>query len=87
MEITVPNNFENDFDVFDSVANIQNKICLAEETEIKISLPNADLLRNRAGIFLLACLNAFGVQNNKNIIFRCNFSSAVWYKHNPASFF
>lgn len=87
MEITVPNNFENDFDVFDSVADIQNKICLAEETEIKISLPNADLLRNRAGIFLLACLNAFGVQNNKNIIFRCNFSSVVWYEHNPASFF
>ena len=28
--------------------NIQNKICLAEETEIKISLPDADLLRNRA---------------------------------------
>ena len=87
MEIPVPNNFENDFDVFDSVADIQNKICLAEETEIKISLPNADLLRNRAGIFLLACLNAFGVQNNKNIIFRCNFSSVVWYEHNPASFF
>ena len=87
MEIPVPNNFENDFDVFDSVADIQNKICLAEETEIKISLPNADLLRNRAGIFLLACLNAFGVQNNKNIIFLCNFSSVVWYEHNPASFF
>ena len=87
MEIPVPNNFENDFDVFDSVADIQNKICLAEETEIKISLPNEDLLRNRTGLFLLACLSAFGTQEEKNIVLNCNFPSYIWDESNFASIF
>ena len=87
MEIPVPNSFENDFDVFDSVADIQNKICLAEETEIKISLPHADLFRNRIRLFLLTCLNAFGAQKDKNIVFRCNFPSYAFDERNLATLF
>ena len=82
MEIPVPNSFENDFDVFDSVADIQSKICLAEDIEIKISLPHADLFRNRIRLFLLTCLNAFGAQKDKNIVFRCNFPSYAFDERN-----
>lgn len=87
MEIPVPNDFANDFDLFGSVADIQNKICLAEDKEIKISLPNTNLLRNRTRLFLLACLSAFGTQKEKTIVFRCNFPSYAWDERNLASFF
>lgn len=87
MEIPVPNSFKNDFDVFDSIADIQNKICLAEDTEIKISLPHADLFRNRIRLFLLTCLSAFGAQKDKNIVFRCNFPSYAFDERNLATLF
>ena len=87
MEILVPNDFANDFDLFGSVADIQNKIYLAEDNEIKVSLPNTNLLRNRTRLFLLACLSAFGTQKKKNIIFRCSFPSYAWDERNLASFF
>ena len=87
MEIPVPNSFKNDFDVFDSIADIQNKICLAEDTEIKISLPHADLFRNRIRLFLLTCLSAFGAQKDKKIVFRCNFPSYAFDERNLATLF
>ena len=78
MEILVPYNFKDDYEVLDYVAKIQNIIYHTPEDKIKITLHNADFLRNRIGIFLLACLNAFGVQNDKEVRFYCNFSSSVW---------
>lgn len=87
MEIPVSNNFVNDFDIFSSVSDMQNKIYLSTDEEIKIYLPSADLLSNRVILFLLACLSAFGAQNEKRIIFRCNFPSYAWDESNLASFF
>ena len=87
VEIAVPHDFANDVDLFGSVANIQNKIRLAGNNEIKISLPNADLFRNRTGLFLLTCLSAFGTQVEKNIILHCNFPSYIWDESNLASIF
>ena len=87
VEIAVPHDFANDVDLFGSVANIQNKIHLAGDNEIKISLPNADLFRNRTGLFLLTCLSAFGTQVEKSIILHCNFPSYIWDESNLASIF
>lgn len=87
VEIAVPHDFANDVDLFGSVANIQNKIRLAGDNEIKISLPNADLFRNRTGLFLLTCLSAFGTQVEKSIILHCNFPSYIWDESNLASIF
>ena len=87
MEIPVPNDFTSDFELFSSVADIQNKICLSEGDEVKISLPHADLFRNRTRLFLLTCLSAFGAQKEKNIVFRCNFPSYAFDERNLATLF
>ena len=88
VEILVPNNFKDDCEVLDYIAKIQNVIYRTSESKIKISLLNEDFLRNRIGIFLLACLNTFGAQNNKDVSFYCNFSPSVWDENiNLMSFF
>lgn len=78
MEILIPNHFKDDFELFDYVAEIQNRICLMTENKIKVYLLDEDFLRNGIGIFLLACLNALGVQNDKEVSVYCNFPSSVW---------
>ncbi len=88
MEIVVPNHFKDDFEVLDYVAEIQNRIYQTPESRIKISLYNENFLRNRIGIFLLACWNTFGAQNDKEVSFYCNFSPSVWdEKINLMTFF
>lgn len=87
MSITVSENFLNDIEMFGIISDIQSKIFSSKETEIQIDLSNDSLLSNRVGIFLLACLTAFGTQHGKNIKFYFNTSSSTWDKSNPASYF
>ena len=87
MEILVPDSFASEIEMFEAVAEIQDKIFLTTDDEIGISLSNPYLLQNQLGIFLLLCLNAFGAQKRKNIILRCSFPSCAWDDRDLASYF
>lgn len=87
MKIDVVENFIDGVETFEIVSKIQNQIFGTGDDEIKIFLSNGDLFRNRVGVFLLACLTAFGTQHGKRIKFHFDVSSSVWDKSNPASYF
>lgn len=87
MEILVPDSFASEIEMFEAVAEIQDKICLTTDDEIGISLSNSYLLQNQLGLFLLVCLNAFGAQKRKNIVLRCSFSSYALDDRDLASYF
>ena len=87
MEINAPKEFLNDFDIFNFVAQMQSEFCNLQEENITIHFPNANLLKNRIGIFVQACLVAWGLQKFKNVDFKFDAPSTVWDKKNPKNFF
>lgn len=87
MEINAPKDFLNDFDIFNFAAKMQSEICNAQTEHITIHFPNGNLFKNRIGVFVQACLVAWGLQKFKKVDFKFDAPSTVWDKKNPEDFF
>ena len=87
MEINAPKDFLNDFDIFNFAAKMQSEICNAQTEHITIHFPNGNLLKNKIGIFVQACLVAWGLQKLKEVDFKFDAPSTVWDENNHKDFF